>query len=163
MTSARSTRVLLVLLAVGLLGGVAAAERRERPERGGALRQQQQQVQRARMLTRRVLHDKRVSPEIQQQATQLDELLTTRQGLIEQLETRHQQFVKQHQTDIDELEALRRQALAIDERLRAAREALLQSSATEITQLQEGSTRTRELIDSLRTAYDQQRRDRRRQ
>lgn len=143
--------------------GVADARTRGRDERTRDLVRQEQRIRRGQSFLRRVLQDERASPEIKRQASELQALLAARERILAQLESRHKEFLAQHKADLDELEGLRRRALEIDQRLRSAREAVLQSSEADVAELKQGSTRAEQLIESLRADYEHQRRERRRQ
>lgn len=119
---------------------------------------QQQQIRRTRVVTRRILRDRRASEEMKQQAAELDTLLDRRQQIYDRLETRHREFAARHKADIEELEDLRRRARDLDERLSAARKDILEASKEDIAALKEASTRAADLADSLRARYMRERR-----
>jgi hypothetical protein len=141
-----------------------AQERRRRErleERGRDFLRQEQQIRRSRHVTRRVLRDRRASPEMKQQATELQALLDRRETELAGLAARHKEFLARHEAEIDELEDLRKRARELDQRLSTARSELLKASEAEITALKLGSARASELVEALRQAYVQRRRDRR--
>jgi hypothetical protein len=171
-TPARCGAIGLLVLAVAALVPVpglpqtARVEKRpSRERRVDASResaQQEQRVRRARGLLRRLLRDPRTSPEMKQQAGDLEKLLDRRNMLRATLAERYKEFVARHAAEIDELQDLHRRAQGIEERLTAARRELLQASADDIKALKEGSARAAELADALRAAQAQARRERRR-
>jgi predicted RNase H-like nuclease (RuvC/YqgF family) len=164
------TRAGAVLVALIVAAGVrpTSAHPQEPPgsERGGEhgreLTRQEIQIRRARGITRRILHDRRATPEMQQQASELDKLLERREQIITGLEARHKGFLDQHKTEMAELDELRQRAREIDNRLHAARSDILKASESDIATLKESSTRAADLADALRASYFQQRRERRR-
>ena len=131
-------------------------------ERNRDFQFQQQALRRARAVTRRIQHDRRASPEMKQQAKDLDALLDRRVELLEGLEARHKAFVTNHQAEFDELEELRQRARTIDERLTAAREGVIQASESDVSALKETSKQSAELVEKLQQAYRAERRDRHR-
>jgi len=158
----RKASVAFVL--VGLVATVAfAAERtrRERPGHGKELQQIEQQIRAGRSVTKRVQRDPRASTDIKQKATQLDQLLETRERTLGKLDAQYRDFLSQHKAELDELESLRRRALDLDERLGQARSALVQANRPDIDELKRGSQQARELIESLRSSYELDRRTRR--
>jgi hypothetical protein len=98
---------------------------------------------------------------MKQQATELQTLLDRREAALAGLAARHKDFMARHQAEIDELEDLRRRARELDQRLSTARNDLLQASQAEITSLKLGSARASELVEALRQAYVERRRERR--
>ena len=172
MTDSRGAAVLgVVMVAVAIafapLTAHAQAETGARQRRSfdrGAddISRQQQQIRRTRIVTRRILRDRRASEEMKQQAAELDTLLDRRQQIYDRLETRQREFAAQHKADIEELEDLRRRARELDERLGTARKDVLEASKEDITALKEASTRAADLADGLRARYLQQRRGGRR-
>jgi hypothetical protein len=131
-------------------------------ERNREFQFQQQALRRARAVTRRILRDRRASPEMKQQAKDLDALLDRRGELLESLEARHKAFVTSHQAEFDELEELRQRARTIDERLVAAREGVIQASESDVHALKETSKQSAELVEKLQQAYRTERRERHR-
>src|SRR2546425_518454 len=81
---------------------------RRPPARSQDLSRQGGQIRRSRTVTRRILHDRRASDEIKRQATELEALLDQREQVIARLEKQQQDFLAQHKSEIDEIEALRR-------------------------------------------------------
>jgi len=165
-----ASRAALAVLVLGVVAHPHAAtaqttepspERREgATERNRELGRRDADIRRARGVTRRILHDRRATPDVQRQATELNGLLDRREQILTQLEARHKDFVDRHKADIDELEQLRDRAREIDARLRAAREDVLKASQSDIAALKETSTHAADVADALRATYFQQRRDR---
>ena len=148
---------------MGLIGaGAFAAERtrRERPGHGKELQQVEQQIRAGRSVTKRIARDPRASAEIKQKAAELEQLLDTRERTLAKLDAQYRDFLSQHKAELDELADLHRRALAIDERLDQAREALVQASRPEIEELKRTSQRARELVETLRSTYEIDRRTR---
>jgi len=166
--SSLGARTGAVLVALLLAAGVrpTSVHPQEPPgtQRGGGreLTRQEIQIRRARGITRRVMHDRRATPEMQQQAKDLDALLERREQIITDLEARHKKFLDQHKTEMAELDELRKRAREIDDRLHAARSDVLKASETDIATLKESSTRAADLADALRASYFEQRRERHR-
>ena len=151
-----------LVLAVTTAAAVAAERvRRERPGHGKELQQIEQQIRAGRSVTKRVQRDPRASTEIKQQATQLDGLLDARERSLAKLDAQYRDFLSQHKAELDELENLRRRALEIDERLGQARTALVQANRPDIDELKRSSQQARELVETLRGAYETDRRTRR--
>jgi len=156
---------LLLLVAAGPRATPAAADEpapAQRSERGHELLRQETDIRRARGVVRRILHDRRATPEIQQQATELNGLLDRREQILAELEARHQEFLDRHKAEIDELDTLRERARELDNRLRAARNDLFKASENDIATLKASSSRAADLAEALRATYFQQRRERRR-
>ena len=156
--------VIACLLVVALTAGAIAAERtrRERAGHGKQLQQLEQQIKAARLVTKRVQRDPRSSTDLKQKATALDQMLDARERTLAKLDAQYRDFLSRHKSELDELEDLRRRALAIDERLGQARTALVQSNQADIDQLKQSSQQARDLVEELRTAYETDRRSRRR-
>jgi hypothetical protein len=169
MTSARTLAACVLIVSLALAFGATAQQgeeagvrqRRslERPQDPSLdLLRQEQQIRRTRVVTRRILHDRRASDAARRQATELDALLDKRQQLIARLQERQKSFATQHQAEIDELGDLRRRARELDERLAAARKDVLDVSKDDIAALKDAATRAADLADALRTQYAQERR-----
>ena len=161
-----SVRVFAAFILVGVVAaGAFAAERprRARPGHGKELQQIEQQIRAGRAVTKRVQRDRRASPEVKQQAAELDQVLAVRERTLAKLDALYRDFLSQHKSDLDELQDLRRRALAVDERLGQAREALVQANRPDIDELKRSSQRARELVETLRAAYNLDRRTRRKQ
>ena len=92
---------------------------------------------------------------------QLDQLLDVRERTLAKLDTQYRDFLSQHKAELDELEGLRRRALAIDERLGQARQALVQANRPDIDELKRTSQQARTLVETLRSSYELDRRTRR--
>lgn len=157
-------RIVLTCALVGVLAaGAWAAERtrRDRTGHGKQLQQLEQQIKAGRLVTKRVQRDPRSSTDLKQKATALDQVLDTRERTLAKLDALYRDFLSQHKSELDELEDLRRRALAIDERLGQARTALVQANKPDIDQLKETSAEARRLVEELRSAYETDRRSRR--
>jgi hypothetical protein len=153
----------MVLVLIGALASAAVAAermRRERPGHGNEMQQIEQQIRAGRSVTRRVQRDARATPEVKQQATQLDALLDARERTLAKLDAQYRDFLSQHKADLDELETLRKRALEIDDRLGQARTALVQANRADLDELKRGSQQARELAETLRNAYETDRRTR---
>jgi hypothetical protein len=122
------------------------------------MQQIEQQIRAGRSVTKRVQRDRRASTELKQQATELDQVLDVRERTLAKLDAQYRDFLSRHQADLDELGDLRRRALAVDERLAQAREALVQANRPDIDEVKRSSQRARELVETLRAAYDLDRR-----
>ena len=86
---------------------------------------------------------------------------TSRERTLAKLDAQYRDFLSRHKSELDELEDLRRRALAIDERLGQARNALVQANKPDIDQLKDTSAEARRLVEELRSAYETDRRSRR--
>ncbi len=142
---------------------VRAAEQRPRHERmghGKELQQMEQQIRAGRAVTKRIQRDPRASTDIKQKAAQLDQTLDARKRTLNKLDALYRDFVAQHKAEIDELEDLRKRALAIDEKLDQARTTLVQSNRGDIDELKRSSQDARQLVEGLRSAYELDRRTR---
>lgn len=80
---------------------------------------------------------------------------------LAKLDAQYRDFLSQHKADLDELEDLRRRALVLDEKLGQARTALVQTNKTDIDELKRTSQQARELVETLRSSYELDRRSRR--
>ncbi len=148
---------------VGLVAtGALAAEhaRRERMGHGKDLQQIEQQIRSGRSVTKRIQRDPRASADVKQKAAQLDQVLATREQTLNKLDAQYRAFLVQHKAEIDELEDLRKRALAIDQQLDQARTAILQVNRGDIDELKRGAQEARQLVDGLRSAYELDRRSR---
>jgi hypothetical protein len=144
--------------------GARAAEQRARRERighGKELQQIEQQIRAGRSVTKRIQRDPRASADMKQKATQLDQQLELRERTLAKLDALYRDFLAQHKADLDELESLRKRALAIDERLGEARTLLVQANRGDIDELKRSSQDARQLVEGLRSAYELDRRTRR--
>ncbi len=156
-----------VVIAAALVGTVAigagAAERarRERSGHGKEMQQMEQQIRAGRSVTKRVQRDPRASADVKQKATQLDALLDAREQTLAKLNAAYRGFLAQHKAELDELEDLRKRALALDERLGEARTVLVQANKTDIDELKRTSQEARQLVEGLRSSYEVDRRSRR--
>ena len=158
------TNVLAAGLLVGLIGaGALAAERtqRERTGHGKALQQIEQQIRTGRSVTKRIERDPRASTDVKQKAAQLDQMLDTRERTLAKLEAQYRGFLTQHKAELDELQELRKRALALDQRLDEARTALVQANRADLDDLKQNSQQARQLIEGLRGAYEVDRQTRR--
>lgn len=161
----RALAVALALASLTLAGGDARADDptprpRHAPrlqDRSQDLLRQQQQIRRTRVVTRRILHDRRASDAVKQQATELDALLDKRQQIIARLQERQKTFAAQHEADMDELTKLRERARELDDRLDAARKDVLDASKDDVAALKDTATRAADLADALRAHYAQER------
>jgi paraquat-inducible protein B len=155
----------LKILAIAALVGISAAatsaanrERRERPGHGMEVDRIEQNIRAGRSVVKRVERDPRASAEIKQKATHLDQLLDARERTLAKLDAQHRDFVSQHKADLDALDDLRQRALAIDEKLDQARTALMQANKADIDELKRTSQEARELVETLRSSYELDRR-----
>ncbi len=164
-------RLMLVGATLFALAGTTAAQvappeaparhrARRSMERPQDLSRQENQIHRTRTVTRRILHDRRASDEIRQQASELDALLDKRQEIIERLVKQQKDFLALHKPEIEEIEDLRRRANDLDERLSSARKDVLESSKPDVAALKDATTRAADLADGLRERYLQERRKR---
>jgi len=164
----------LVLLAALTLAGPVAAQMatpmappvrpphpgRRPADRPQDISRQENQIRRTRVVTRRILHDRRASEEIRQQASDLDTLLDKRQDIIDKLVKVQQDFLAQHKAEIDEIEDLRKRAHDLDERLSTARKDVLDAGKADVDALKDATTRAAQLSDGLRERYLEERRKR---
>lgn len=158
-------RTLLIASLVAALATTAAlaAERarRERTGHGKMLQQITQQIRAGRSVTKRVERDPRASAEVKQKAAQLDQLLDARERTLTKLDALYRAFLTQHKAELDELEDLHQRAIAIDQRLGDARDALVQANRPDIDDVKQGSQQARQLAEGLRSSYELDRRSRR--
>lgn len=158
------TNVVVAGLLVGTVGaGAFAAERarRERTGHGKELQQIEQQIRAGRSVTKRIERDPRASADIKQKAADLDRLLDSRERTLAKLEAQYRDFLTQHKAELDELQELRKRALALDQRLDEARTALVQANRADLDDLKQNSQQARQLIEGLRGAYEVDRQTRR--
>jgi hypothetical protein len=112
-------------------------------------------------VTKRVQRDPRASAELKRQAAELETLLEVRERSLAKLDAAYRDFLARHKTQLDELDGLRKRALAIDKQLGDARTALVDANRPDLEELQRNSVRARELVENLRSSYDVERRTRR--
>ncbi|HEY2388282.1 MAG TPA: hypothetical protein VGK30_15080 [Candidatus Binatia bacterium] len=124
------------------------------------LSRQENQIRRSRVVTRRILHDRRASDEIRQQASELDMLLDKREEILAKLVKAQQDFLAQHKAEIDEIEDLRKRAHELDERLSSARKDVLDAGKVDVDALKDATAHAAALSDGLRERYLQERRKR---
>ena len=158
------TNVVVAGLLVGTVAtGAFAADRtrRERTGHGKELQQIEQQIRAGRSVTKRIERDPRASADIKQKAAELDRLLDSRERTLAKLEAQYRDFLTQHKAELDELQELRKRALALDQRLDEARTALVQANRSDLDELKQNSQQARQLIESLRGAYEVDRQTRR--
>lgn len=158
------TNVVVAGLLVGTVGaGAFAAERarRERTGHGKELQQIEQQIRAGRSVTKRIERDPRASADIKQKAADLDRLLDSRERTLAKLEAQYRGFLTQHKAELDELQELRKRALALDQRLDEARTALVQANRADLDELKQNSQQARQLVEGLRGAYEVDRQTRR--
>jgi hypothetical protein len=162
--SGRATRLFAIALALSIAtaaAGAAERTRRERPGHGKELQQMEQQIRAGRSVTKRIERDARASADIKQKATQLDQLLDARERSLAKLDAQYRDFLSQHNAELDELENLRKRALEIDEKLGQARTALVQANKPDIDELKRTSQQAKDLVETLRSSYELDRRTRR--
>jgi len=177
MTTKGSIALLIMSMAVALAASRVAAQAPPQPPgrpphqphphharvaHGKELQRIEQEIRASRTVTRRIQRDPRASASVKQQAAELDTMLNSREQALAKLQTTYRDFLAQHKADLDELNDLRHRALAIDQRLGEAREAIVQANRPEIDQLKESSEHARELAESLRAGYEADRRARNR-
>ena len=159
-------KAFVAFILVGLVAAEASAAeraRRERPGHGRELQRIEQQIRAGRSVTKRIQRDPSASTEMKQKAAELDQVLDARDRALAKLEAQYRDFLSQHKAELDEIEELRRRAFAIDERLGQARDSLVQANQPDIDELKRSSQRVRELVETLLTAYQLNRRTRRQQ
>ncbi|MCC6763093.1 MAG: hypothetical protein IT293_00375 [Deltaproteobacteria bacterium] len=159
-----AVRLLVAGVIVGAVSvGAPAAERarRERMGHGKELQQIEQQIRAGRSVTKRIERDPRAATDVKQKAAELAQLLDARERILAKLGASHQSFLAQHKAELDELQDLRKRALALDQRLDEARTALVQANRPDIDELERGSQQARQLIEGLRGAYEIDRQTRR--
>lgn len=149
------------LLVAGMLSGLVSAgsfaaerARREHPGHGKELQQMEQQIRTGRSVTKRIERDPRASTDLKQKATELDQVLDARERILTKLEGVYRDFLTQHRAELDELQELRKRALAIDQRLDEARTALVQANRGDLDELKRSSQQARQLVEQLKGAYD---------
>jgi hypothetical protein len=157
----RAVVIAAALVGTVAIGGAAERARRERGGHGKEMQQMEQQIRAGRSVTKRVQRDPRASADLKQKATQLDTLLESRERTLAKLNAAYRDFLAQHKSELDELEELRKRALAIDQRLGEARTVLVQANKTDIDELKRTSQEAKQLAEGLRGAYEADRRSRR--
>jgi hypothetical protein len=157
----RATIALVLVVAVAAAAVAAERKRRQRPGHGKTLQQIELQMRTSRNVTKRVQRDPRASAELKRQAAELDALLDVRERTLAKLDAAYRDFLARHKSELDEMETLRKRALAIDQKLGDARTTLVDANRPDLDELQRGSVRARELVENLRASYDVERRTRR--
>jgi len=113
-------------------------------------------------MAQRLLDNPNTPNEVKDKARQLTELLSKREALLRDLNSKRQSFIQEHGQDLDELRQLRDRGEVIRQRLRAAREKVI---ADNLPTIQEMRRTTQEAFDTalnLRTYYRQRWRGQRR-
>jgi hypothetical protein len=146
------------VVALVFASAVLAAEHVARKRPGQEQQRLEQQIRAGRSVTKRIQRDPRASADVKQRAAELDQVLDARERIVAKLDAQYRDFLSRHKSELDEIEALRKQALAIDEKLGQAREALVEANRPDIEELKRESQRARELIEALRSAYQLDRR-----
>lgn len=157
----RAVVALLLVVAVAVSATAAERRRRQRPGHGKTLQQIEREMRTSRHVTKRVERDPRASADLKRQAAELEALLQARERTLAKLEAAYRDFLARHKTQLDELDGLRKRALAIDKQLGDGRTALVEANRPDLDELKRGSVRARELVESLRSSYDIERRTRR--
>lgn len=154
--SAAAAAIALALATVGHpLTDATAGPPVTREER--TLARQERQLRQGQGIVRRLLRNPRVSPEVRQQAVELQTALEARERAMQRLENLHRDFLARHQADLAELENLRKRAFEIDQKLSAERAAVLQANESEVAELSRQSERAIELLRQLRGARTRER------
>jgi len=133
---------------------------RRRPQRrmDPQMREQRRlQVRRAKEMAQRLLENPHTPAEVKAKAGQLTELLNKREGLERDLDTKRQDFLKEHGQDLDELRQLREQGERVRQRLRAARQKVISENLPAIEEMRKTTQEARNLASELRHYYGQQR------
>lgn len=155
----RSTAATVVALALATVGhpmtDATAGPPVTREER--TLARQERQLRQGQGIVRRLLRNPRVSPEVRQQATELQAALEERERAMQRLENLHREFLARHQSELAELENLRKRAFEIDQKLGQARAAVLQANESEVAELSRQSERAIELLRQLRGGHARER------
>ncbi|MGE0821494.1 MAG: hypothetical protein AB7G75_31965 [Candidatus Binatia bacterium] len=113
----------------------------------------QQKIQRARNLARRLLVNPNTPADVRAKAQHLDELLTKRESLANELIAKRQQFLDAHREELEELRQLRERSERIRQNLRAAREKVLAENMPQIQEVRRLTKETRETAQDIRQQY----------
>jgi hypothetical protein len=119
--------------------------------------QRRRQVEQAREMAQRLLENPNTPDEVKAKARQLTELLNKREGIERDLDTKRQDFIREHGQDLDELRQLREQGERIQQRLRVAREKAISENLPAIQEMQRTTQEARNLAMELRHYYRRRR------
>jgi hypothetical protein len=131
---------------------------RRRPGREGRPESREEQrrlLERARDMAQRLLDNPNTPNEVKDKARQLTELLSKREALLRDLNSKRQSFVQEHGQDLDELRQLRDRGEVIRQRLRAAREKVIADNLPTIQEMRRTTQEARDTALNLRTYYRQ--------
>ena len=123
----------------------------ERFEQRRTLRRQR--IERARNLARRLLNDPNTSVEAKTKAQRLDNLLTEREALEDELAAKRQTFLRDHRQELDELRQLRERAEVLRQNLRSAREKAIADNLPQIQNMRRLTQEARQTARELRQQF----------
>ena len=123
-----------------------------------AREEQRHRLERGREMAQRLLENPNTPDEIKAKARRLTELLGKREGFEHNLDSKRQDFVREHGQDLTELRQLRERGEVIRQRLRLAREKVLSDSLPAIQEMRRTAQEARDIAFELRHYYQQRRR-----
>jgi hypothetical protein len=130
--------------------------RRPEGERGPEFRQEQRsRLEHAQGLAQRLLDDPSTPDEIKAKARRLVELLSKREGLVRDLDSKRQSFIQEHGQDLEELRQLRERGEVVRQRLRAGREKVISDNLPAIKEMHRTTQEARDVAGDLRGYYRQ--------
>lgn len=115
--------------------------------------QQRRRLERARTMAQKLLDDSNTPEDVRAKARRLDELLTKRERLQQEVESKRQDFLRAHSQDVEELRRLREQGEPYRRNLRAAREKARAENQPLIQEMRRTTQEAREIAQDLRQQY----------
>jgi len=129
--------------------------RRKLRREGMAQRREQQnrRLERARAMAQKLLQDPNTPEDVKAKARCLDELLTKRERLQQEVESKRQDFLGAHSQDVEGLRRLREQGEPYRQNLRTAREKARADNQPLIQEMRRTTQEAREIAQDLRQQY----------
>jgi hypothetical protein len=117
--------------------------------------ERRRRLQRAREMAQRLLNDPSAPDEIKAKARRLTDLLSKREGLVRELDSKRQNFNQEHEQELSELRQLRERGELIRQRLRAAREKAIYEKLPIIQEMRQTTREARDVAVELLGYYRQ--------
>lgn len=120
--------------------------------------ERRRRVERARNMTSRLLQNPDTPEDAKTQARRLSELLDRWDRLEQKLSGKRQEFLRNHQQEIDELRQLQERAERLRHGLRDAREKVMADNVADIQEMRRVTQEARDIAQELRQQYQGRRR-----
>lgn len=124
---------------------------RERFEQRREMRRQRSAH--AREMVRRLLDDPSTPADVRTKAQRLDNLLTERDALEDELVAKRRDFLRDHREEIDELRQLRERAEVLRQNLHSSREKAIADNLPKIQEMRRLTEEARQTAQELRQQY----------